>query len=70
MQSAHLADEFVPGTQVEVVCVCQQNRHTEILGEVSLGEPFDRGLGANRHEHRGFDAPDAACGAVLCAHEL
>ena len=57
MQSAHLADQFVPGAQVKVIGVGQQDRHAEIFGEIALGEPFDRGLGADRHEYRGFDGP-------------
>ena len=45
------------GTEVEVVGVGQQDRNAEIFGQIALGEPFDRGLGADRHEDRCFDGP-------------
>ena len=57
VQSAHLADEFVPGPQVEMIGVGQQDLHAEIFGQVALGEPFDRGLRADRHEDRRLDGP-------------
>ena len=55
MQSAHLTDEFVPGAQVKMIGIRQQNRHAEIVGQVALRESLDGGLGADRHEDRGFD---------------
>ena len=55
MQAAHLADELVPGAQVEMIGVGQQDADAEIFGQVALGEPFDRGLGAHGHEDGGFD---------------
>jgi hypothetical protein len=55
VKSAHFADELVAGAEEEMVGVGQQDFDAEIFGEVALGESFDGGLGADRHEYGGFD---------------
>ena len=40
-----------------MVGVGQQDRNAEILSQIALGEPFDRGLGTDQHEDRSFDSP-------------
>ena len=40
-----------------MIGVGQQDPDAEILGEVALGEAFDGGLRADRHEDGGFDGP-------------
>ena len=47
----------MPGPQVEMIGIGQQDLHAEIFGQVALRESFDRGLRADRHEHRRFDGP-------------
>ncbi len=43
------------GAQEEVVGVGEDDRRVEIVPEVALGEAFDGGLGADRHEDGGGD---------------
>ncbi len=57
VQSAHPADGLVSGAQVEMIGIGQQDRHAEIFGQVALGESFNRGLCAHRHEHGRLDGP-------------
>jgi len=68
MQSAQPLDQLVAGAQVEVIRVAQQNADAEILRKVALGESFDGGLRADRHEHGRLDIAmpgmqDAGAGA-------
>jgi hypothetical protein len=51
MQAAHIADEFIAGTQIEMIGVAQHQRGVDIL-EVFGRERFDRGLRADRCEDR------------------
>ena len=46
---------LVAGPQEQMIGIGQQDLDAEILGEVALGESFDRGLRADRHEYRRFD---------------
>jgi len=55
VQPAQTADEFMAGTQVKMIRIGQQNADAQVVGEVALGEPFDGGLRAHRHEDRGFN---------------
>src|SRR6266478_2525183 len=55
VQAAEIADQLVTGSQIKMIGVGEQNRGIEVLGEVALGEPFDRGLRADGHEHGRFD---------------
>ena len=55
VQPAQLADQFVAGAQEQVIGVGQDDAGVEILREVALGEPFDGGLRADRHEDGRFD---------------
>ena len=55
MQSSHFADELLSGAEVEVIGVREEDLHAEIFGQCSLGESFDRGLSAYRHEDRCLD---------------
>ena len=52
VQAAHVPDEFIAGTQVEVIGVGQHQRGIDAL-EVLGREGLDGGLGANRCEDRG-----------------
>ncbi len=51
VQAAHVADEFVAGTQVEMIGVAQHERGIDIL-EVFGRESLDRRLRANGCEDR------------------
>ncbi len=51
VQAAHVADEFVAGTQVEMIGVAQHQRGVDIL-EMFGRERLDRGLRADRREDR------------------
>ena len=51
MQAAHVADEFIAGTQVEMIGVAQHQRGVDIL-ELFGRERLDRGLRADRREDR------------------
>lgn len=55
MQPAHLPDQIGAGPKEQVIRIRQQDPHIEFLGQIALCEPFDRGLCADRHEHRCFD---------------
>ena len=55
VQTAHAADGFVAGAEIEVVGVGEEDFDAEVVGEVALVESFDGGLGANGHEDRGLD---------------
>ena len=57
VQSAHLPDGLVSGTQVKMIGIGEQDRHAEIFGQVALRESLDRGLRAHGHEYGRFDGP-------------
>jgi len=54
VQAAQFRDQLMAGPEVEMVGVAEDHLEAE-PGEVFGGEPFDRGLGAHRHEGRGLD---------------
>ncbi len=51
MQAAHLADQFVAGTQIKMVGIRKQDLHAEVF-EILLGLSFYRRGRAHRHESR------------------
>ena len=54
VKAAHSSDQFVAGTQIEMVCVGEDYLSVEIF-EILLCLAFYRGCGANRHERRRLD---------------
>jgi hypothetical protein len=54
-EAAEIADQLVAGAQIKMIGVGEQNSGIEVLGEVALGEPFDRGLRADGHEDGRLD---------------
>ena len=54
VQAAHAADGFVPGAQIEVVGVAENDLRAQRFEHV-LGDGLDRSGRADRHEDRGFD---------------
>ena len=76
MQTTHFADEFVAGTQVEMICVAQNERSIDIR-EVLGRESFDRRLCTDRCKDRREKVPmgsreNARAGAAVagCGIEL
>ena len=69
MQAAHLGDQFVAGTQGEVIGVAEDHARAGRF-ELVRRQPLDGGLGADGHEDGRFDdavrrvQPAAAGGAV------
>src|SRR5271156_340665 len=51
MQPAHLADQFMPGTQIKMVGIRKQNLYAEVF-QVPLRLPLHRSRRAHRHERR------------------
>jgi len=76
VQSAHLANGFVPRAKEKMVGVGQQDGDVEVFGKVALGQAFNGGLGSDGHENRGLDGAvrgvkQAGTGArpgALCHH--
>ncbi len=54
MQAAELADEFMAGTQIEMIGVGEDDARAKRFERV-LGEGFYGSSGADRHEYRRFD---------------
>ena len=54
MQSPHPVDQLVPGAQIEVVGVAEDDLCL-CFDEIVLVEGLDSGLGADRHKGRRFD---------------
>ena len=55
MESAKPLDEIGSGAEVEVIGVGEDDLRVEVGFEVALGEAFDGGLCADRHEGGRFD---------------
>ncbi len=75
VQAAQLPDSIVTGPEEEVVGVGENDGGSQILPKVTLGEAFDRGLGADRHEYGRRDiavcgVQDACAGARMRAFRL
>ncbi len=53
MQAAELADELVPGPEIEVIGVAQNDPRAQLF-QRTLWNCLDRSLGADRHEDWGL----------------
>ena len=49
------ADQFMPGAQKEMIGVAEDDAGVEFVPKVALGQAFDCGLRADRHEDGGRD---------------
>jgi hypothetical protein len=52
--TAELANPFVAGTKIEMICVAEQNLHAK-FGERLLRQSLHRSSGAHRHERWRID---------------
>src|SRR5947208_13780632 len=55
VEAAELANGLVPGTQIQVVGVPQDDFGVEIVEQIARQQAFDSSLRANGYEHRGLD---------------
>lgn len=74
VQAAHVAHEFVAGTQVKMIGVAQHERGIDVF-EMFGREGLDRGLRANRREDRREKVAvrggeDSCAGAVVAGCDL
>lgn len=65
MQAAHITDQFIAGTQIQMIRIAQNQRGVDVF-EVFRRESFDRCLCAHRCKDR-CDEVTMRCGKYPCA---
>ena len=74
VQAAHVADKFIPGAQIKMIGVAQDERCVDVL-EVFGREGLDRRLRAHRREDRRDEvavrgSEDSRAGTFVCGSDL
>ena len=55
VQSAELADGLVPGPQIQMIGVAQDDLGVQVVQQIARQDAFDGRLRADGHEHRSLD---------------